>query len=157
MRWSYAILSIVGGGALLGLLMGAASDPTMKRAPDPPWRLAARAIAAAPPDYDLVDTRPEDLSPAYWSAGSGPFALRDRVPHPASWRLADYAPPPEPALEETPLEATEPPLPADGIQATAHDVEAEIEAVAEAVRDARAALRRADTPGGAVGEAAAAL
>ena len=157
MHRACAILSIGGGGALLGLLMGAASDPTMKRAPDPPWRVAARAIAAAPPDHDLVDTLPQDLSPAYWSAGTGPFALRDRLPHPPSRRFADYAPPPEPALEEAPAEAIEPPLPSDDVQASGRDVEAEIEAVAEAVRDARAALQRADTPGGAVGEAAAAL
>jgi hypothetical protein len=57
------MLTVVGGGALLGSLLGSFANPVMKEGPDAPWgeRLGARIHAAASTGY--IEPLPEDLTP----------------------------------------------------------------------------------------------
>jgi hypothetical protein len=97
------MLTMLGGGTLAGLLLGASVETTMKPPPDPPWRHTARFDPTAS-SYQYVDSGPQDLSP-YWPVGG------DRTPTWARRRMIDetpyYVPPPTSDEEDARLLAIE--------------------------------------------------
>ena len=77
-------LAIVTGGIALGAMLGAAVDPEMKHAPEPPRQAALQDPAAADTSYQLVDVDFADPAAGWY---------RDRyAPEWASEELGDWEP-----------------------------------------------------------------
>ena len=98
------LLTTLGSGALLGLVLGVTTSTVMKPAPEPPWRHAARTAVSTDESSQFVDAGPQDLSPYYWDASSRiptwkrRAALEQAVYVPMTY--ADYrAQPDQPAAE----------------------------------------------------------
>jgi hypothetical protein len=94
------ILTALASGPLIGALLGIAIDPTMKPAPEPPWRaIAADRIVTEP--QRMVDAGPQDLSPT-WYMDRMPTWKRRAAMRDAAFYVEDnpnyYEPAPEPAL-----------------------------------------------------------
>lgn len=70
MRARTIILSVLGGGPLLGLAMGLAADPHMVQPREPGWH-KAQPDPVFTDTQSFVDAGPQDLSPA-WSTDRMP-------------------------------------------------------------------------------------
>jgi hypothetical protein len=113
------LTSILAGGPILGLLIGAIVNPVMKPGPDSPWRTAAREAALQVDSYTFADSYPSDLSPGLpWLNAMG---ARAAAPLPEDFYRARFAslvperyePAPEPRYEPEPLPSAEPRIAAE--------------------------------------------
>jgi hypothetical protein len=109
MRARNLMLTTLGSGVLLGLVLGVTTNTTMKPPPEPPWRQAARSETAPAP---IADTEQQDFDSTWSTADRTPTWKR----HPPLYQTADYAipryrdyaPPPEPAMADR-TETADPP------------------------------------------------
>jgi hypothetical protein len=121
MRVRNLMLAALGGGLLLGTVIGATTSTTMKPAPEPLWRQAARSGIESPTppaeaeQQDLGTTlKTADHTPT-WKRHLREYQIADFVV-PTHW---DFAPPPapevadhhEPALQAQAAAPTTPPAP----------------------------------------------
>lgn len=65
------ILTALISAPAVGLLAGAAVDPTMKPKPEPVWRHPATAAFVPTDAYYRIQPPPEDTTPMRWPAGHG--------------------------------------------------------------------------------------
>ena len=103
-------LTVAAGGVALGVLLGQAADPVMKRPPEPAWSPAARTPhdGASQNAAMLADFEPFPDRDSY----APPFAneiLTDWEPDYPSWTYSDFSDDavegeqPEPSIEALPL------------------------------------------------------
>jgi hypothetical protein len=97
------ILSVLGGGPLLGLAMGLAADPHMVQPREPGWH-KAQPDPIFTDTQSFVDAGPQDLSPA-WSTDRMPTWKRRAAERQAAAdaaRIAADTVPPDAVAEEEP-------------------------------------------------------
>lgn len=98
------VLSVLGGGLVLGTVLGVYADPEMTRAPEPEWRLSARPAIEPGPVQHFVSF-PEDLSPhgGYRPGLDYTAEITDWSPRYPRWAYSDFDAPawdePEPEVE----------------------------------------------------------
>lgn len=81
------MLTALGTAALLGTIGGTTMSPTMKPAPEQPWRQGLGPQETPVQTYDIVDAAPQDLSPQGWTYGASRAFPRDDL-RPAARQLA---------------------------------------------------------------------
>lgn len=129
------MLTALGTGALLGTIGGTAFTPTLKPAPEQPWRQGLGPGETPTATYEIVEATPQDLSPQGWTYGAARAFPDEEISARRSigYRFEDDFLPADEPWSYAPDTEEEPVRPAEAVP-----VALEIPAVeaAEAARDA---------------------
>ena len=130
------MLTALGTGALLGTIGGTAFTPTLKPAPEQPWRQGLGPQETPTATYEIVEAAPQDLAPQGWTYGAARAFPDEELSGARRWigyRFEDDVLPDDEPWSYAPDQEDEPVRPAEAVP-----VALEIPAVeaAEAARDA---------------------